>query len=58
MKRTKWSVSLRNRLSSLAMECDSCAAVDEAKMSTTERDKIQSEIFKTVEYIDSLIKAR
>jgi hypothetical protein len=56
MKRTKWSVGMRNKLSSLAMECDSCAAIEEAKMTDSERQTLQKMLRKAVEWIDSKIR--
>lgn len=56
MKRTKWSVGMRNKLSSLAMECDSCAAIEEAKMTDSERKTLQKMLGKAVEWIDSKIR--
>lgn len=58
MKRTKWSVGLRNQLSSLAMECDSCAAIEEAKMSSSERDELQTLIRKAITWIDNKIQVK
>lgn len=58
MKRTKWSVGLRNKLSSLAMECDSSAAIEDTKMSTPERETLQRMITKVVEWIDHRIKIK
>lgn len=58
MKRTKWSVGLRNKLSSLAMECDSSTAIEDAKMSTPERETLQRMITKVVEWIDHRIKIK
>ena len=55
MKRTKWSVGMRNKLSSLAMECDSCAAIEEAKMTNSERQTLQNMLSKAVDWIDSKI---
>lgn len=56
MKRTKWSVGMRNKLSSLAMECDSCAAIKEAKMTDSERQTLQKMLSKAVDWIDSKIR--
>lgn len=56
MKRTKWSVGMRNKLSSLAIECDSCAAIEEAKMTDSERKVLQKMLNKAVDWIDSKIK--
>ena len=52
MIRHKWIVRLRNQLANLAMECDSCAAIEGSKLTTTEREKIQSDLRKIIEYID------
>lgn len=56
MKRTKWSVGMRNQLSSLAMSCDSCSAVEDAKISKSEREYLQETLMKVVDWIDSKIK--
>lgn len=56
MKRTKWSVGMRNKLSSLAMECDSCAAIEETKMTDSERQTLQNMLNKAVEWIDNKIR--
>lgn len=56
MKRTRWSVGLRNKLSSLAMDCDSVTAIEEAKMSVPERETLQRQLLKVVEWIDKRIK--
>lgn len=53
MIRHKWIINLRNKLSSLAMECDSCAAIDDAQLSEYERYKIQKNLRDLVNYIDS-----
>lgn len=58
MKRTKWIVGLRNTISSLAMECDSCAAIEATQMTPAEREKLQSMLRKAVEYIDKRIIAK
>lgn len=55
MIRHKWIVGLRNKLSSLAMECDSCAAIDGSKLSSSEREKIQGDLRKVIDYIDKKI---
>ena len=55
MIRHKWVVGLRNKLSSLAMECDSCAAIDGSKLSSSEREKIQRDLQMLVDYIDKKI---
>lgn len=56
MIRHKWIVGLRNKLSSLAMECDSCAAIEGSKLSSSEREKIQEDLRKIINYIDNKIK--
>ena len=55
MIRHKWIVGLRNKLSSLAMECDSCAAIEDSKLSISEREKIQGDLRKIIDYIDKKI---
>lgn len=56
MKRTKWSVGMRNQLSSLAMSCDSCSAIEDAKISKSEREYLQGTLMKVVDWIDNKIK--
>ena len=56
MIRHKWIVGLRNKLSSLAMECDSCAAIEGSKLTTSEREKIQGDLRKIINYIDKQLK--
>lgn len=55
MKRTKWIVGVRNKLSSLAMECDSYAAIEEARMKDSERQTLQNMLNKAIDWIDSKI---
>lgn len=57
MIRHKWIVGLRNKLSSLAMECDSCAAIEGSKLSSLEREKIQEDLRKIINYIDKQLKS-
>lgn len=52
MIRHKWIVGLRNKISSLAGECDSAAAIEGSKLSNAERERIQSDLRKVVDYID------
>lgn len=47
---------MRNKLSSLAMECDSYAAIEETKMTDSERQTLQNMLNKAVEWIDSKIR--
>lgn len=55
MKRTEWSVGLRNRISSLAMECDSATAIEDTRMTEAERTKIKYWLSSAVKYIDKKI---
>jgi len=56
MIRNKWIIGLRNKLSSLAMECDSCAAIEDSQLSPSERKKIQYDLRQIIEYIDKKLK--
>ena len=52
MKRHKWILKVHNTLASLAMECDSAAAIEGAKMTPGEREALQNELRTTVKWID------
>lgn len=52
MIRHKWILKVRNQLASLAMECDSAAAIDGARMSAAERQALQQKLRDTVHWID------
>lgn len=52
MIRHKWIISFRNKLSSLAMDCSSAAAIEGSKLSEYERYKLQKNLCDLVEYID------
>jgi len=52
MIRHKWIIGMRNQLANLAMECDSCAAIEGNQLTTAEREKIQELLRKTINYID------
>lgn len=52
MIRHKWIIGLRNKVAVLAQECDSCAAIEGAKMSSKEREELQNLLSKVVSYID------
>lgn len=52
MIRHKWILKVRNTLASLAGECDSCAAIEGAKMSPSERKELQQALRGIVEKID------
>jgi hypothetical protein len=56
MIRDKWIIGVRNKLSSLAMECDSVAAIEYSKLSEKERVSIQSKLRELVNYIDSKLR--
>ena len=58
MIRHKWSVGLRNKLDSMWMECDSCAAIEGAKMTPREREELKKLIKKAAEWIDKKILPR
>ena len=52
MIRHKWIVDFRNKLSSLAMECDSVAAIEGSKLTEFERAFIQKKLRAIVRTID------
>ena len=54
MIRSKWIIGMRNKLSSLWMECDSCAAED-SKLTSKEREDLQKMLKKAIQYIDKRI---
>lgn len=56
MTRHKWIMKVRNQLASLAGECDSCAAIEGARMTAAERQALQQKLRDTVYWIDSRIK--
>ena len=56
MKRDGFSVGMRNKLSDLAMQCDSCAAIEGARMTTEEREYMKTGLRRLVNYIDKRIK--
>lgn len=53
MKREKFTVGLRNKLATLAMDMDCCAAVN--MMTEQEREYLQTEMRGLVQYIDNKI---
>lgn len=52
MIRHKWILKVRNTCSSLAGECDSAAAIEGAKLNSTERELLQGHLRYVVEWID------
>lgn len=55
MKRTKFSVGMRNKLASLAMDCNCCALIEQAGASRSEREELQGLIRKALQYIDKCL---
>lgn len=55
MKREKWILKVRNTLAGLAMECDSAAAINGAKMTPSEREALQTQLRDAVKWIDKRI---
>ena len=58
MIREKWIVGVRNKLSELAMECDSCAAIEGARMTPSEREALQTQLRDAVKWIDKRIAVK
>ena len=58
MVREKWIVGVRNKLVNLYAECDSCAAIEGAKMTPAEREKLKDMLKKAVDWIDKRIKVK
>lgn len=52
MKRDKWILKVRNQLAMLAMECDSAAAIEGAKLTSAERSALQRRLRDDVAWID------
>lgn len=52
MVRNKYSIDFRNKLANLAGWCDSCAAIEGAKMTKAERQVLQQKLRDTVFWID------
>lgn len=55
MIRSKFSVNMRNKLAQMTMECDSAAAINEAKMTSNERETLQKKLRELRDYIDERI---
>ena len=55
MERNKYSIKVRNEISTLAGWCDSAAAINGAKMTEAERETLQQKLRDTVHWIDSRI---
>ena len=52
MIRHKWILKVRNQLASLAMECESSAAIEGAKMTPSEREALQTQLRDAYKWID------
>ena len=52
MIRNKWILKVRNQLASLAMECDSSAAIEGARMTPSERESLQTQLRDAYKWID------
>ena len=52
MIRHKWILKVRNQLASLAMECDSSAAIEGAKMTPSEREALQTQLRDAYKWIN------
>lgn len=53
MVRSKWILKVRNQLATLAMECDSAAAIEGARMTSSEREELQTRMRNAVSWIDA-----
>lgn len=58
MKRTKWIVGVRNKLTDFIMECESCAAIEDTRMTEYERKQLQKLLTRAREWIDKKIFVR
>ena len=56
MRRDKWIVGVRNKIASLAMECDSAAAIEGSKMTNSERDELQGKLRNICKWIDKKLE--
>lgn len=52
MERHKWILKVRNQLASLAMECDSSAAIEGARLTPSEREALQTQLRDAYKWID------
>ena len=52
MIRHKWILKVRNQLASLAMECDSSAAIEGARLTPSEREALQTQLRDAYKWID------
>lgn len=56
MIRDKWIIGVRNKLASLSAECDSCAAIEGSKLTSTEREELKALIQKPIQYIQNKLR--
>ncbi len=56
MIRHKWIIGVRNQLAQMAMECDSAAAINGARMNPVERQAMQERLRDIVTWIDGSIR--
>ena len=52
MERNKYSIKVRNEISSLAGWCDSAAAIEGAKMTEAEREMLQQKLRDVRDWMD------
>jgi hypothetical protein len=52
MERNKYSIKVRNEISTLAGWCDSAAAIEGAKMTSAERSALQQKLRDVVWWMD------
>jgi len=52
MTKHKWILGVRNKLASIAMEMDSSAAIEGARMTESERKHCQDELRDLIKWID------
>lgn len=52
MEKNKYSIKVRNDIANLAGWCDSCAAIEGAKMTDAERDALQQKLRDVVYWMD------
>ena len=52
MIRDKWIIGFRNQLATLHGECDSCAAIDGSRLTSTEREELQKILKNAIDYVD------
>ena len=52
MEKNKYRIKVRNEISNLAGWCDSCAAIEGAKMTDAERSALQQKLCDIVYWMD------